>query len=434
MRCTPRPDERVEVARQRGDERLALAGLHLRDPAEVQRGAAHDLDVEVALAEHPLAGLAHGRERLGEQVVEDVGDELELVVGVARAGLGPVDPGLELVGSGNQLFVGQPLDLGLECGDERDDRLHGLEPLALAGVENLLEDAHAGCKCTGGVGGAAVAGVARPIRPDLAGSGRQLASMSFSRTAYIAASVRDRSRSFSRMLRTWFFTVFSAITNWPAISLFDIPRATRRSTSTSRSVSLRLATGRVVVLDPTREHGELAQQVRDQRRCHQPLTAVRGPHRAGDLLDGHLFQQVAGRARAHRREEILFVVGAGEHHDLRVGLRVEDLLGRLDAGAAGHAHVHQHDVGRERERLLGRGDAVDRLADDLDVGFGREGLLEPVPEERVIVRDEDAYRRLVQCIVVLVVHVLRFSRLLRSSRACRRGGGRAPPRGPSRCW
>ena len=74
--------QRVQVARQRRDEGLAFAGLHLRDPTEVQRRAAHDLDVEVALAEHPLAGLADGRERLREQVVERVVDELELVVGV----------------------------------------------------------------------------------------------------------------------------------------------------------------------------------------------------------------------------------------------------------------------------------------------------------------------------------------------------------------
>ena len=159
MRWTPRPDERVQVARQRRDEGLALAGLHLRDPPEVERGAAHDLDVEVALAEHPLARFAHGGERFREQVVEGVVDELELVVGVARAGLGPVDPALELCGSGNQLLVAQLLHLGFECGDERDDRLHGFEPLALPGVEKLLEDAHAGCKCTGGVGGAPVAGL-----------------------------------------------------------------------------------------------------------------------------------------------------------------------------------------------------------------------------------------------------------------------------------
>ena len=83
--------ERVEIRRQRGDEGLALAGLHLGDPAEVQRGAAHELHVEVALAEHPAPGLADGRERVGEQVVEQVGDELLAVLGVLARGPGPVD-------------------------------------------------------------------------------------------------------------------------------------------------------------------------------------------------------------------------------------------------------------------------------------------------------------------------------------------------------
>ncbi len=62
--------ECVEVGRQRGDQRLALTGLHLRDPPEVQGGAAHDLDVEVPLAEHAAGRLAHGRERFGQQLVE----------------------------------------------------------------------------------------------------------------------------------------------------------------------------------------------------------------------------------------------------------------------------------------------------------------------------------------------------------------------------
>ena len=60
----------VEVRRQRRDEGLALAGLHLRDVAEVQRGAAHDLDVERALAEDPPGRLPHRGEGLGHQVVE----------------------------------------------------------------------------------------------------------------------------------------------------------------------------------------------------------------------------------------------------------------------------------------------------------------------------------------------------------------------------
>ena len=77
--------QRVEVRRQGRDQRLALTGLHLGDVAEVQRRAAHDLDVEVALAEHPLGGLADGRERLGHQVVEGlaVGEPLLELVGHA---------------------------------------------------------------------------------------------------------------------------------------------------------------------------------------------------------------------------------------------------------------------------------------------------------------------------------------------------------------
>ncbi len=62
--------EGVEVARQGRDERLALTGLHLGDVAQVQGGTAHDLDVEVPLAEGALARLAHGGEGLGEDVVE----------------------------------------------------------------------------------------------------------------------------------------------------------------------------------------------------------------------------------------------------------------------------------------------------------------------------------------------------------------------------
>ena len=159
--------QRVQVARQRRDEGLAFAGLHLGDPTEVQRRTAHHLDVEVALAEDPLPRLADRREGLREQVVERVVDELELVVGVARAGLGPVDSTFELGSSGYQLLVAQLLHFGFESGDERDDRLDGLEPLALTSVEKLLEDAHAGYECTGGVGGAPVAGLARRLRPGL---------------------------------------------------------------------------------------------------------------------------------------------------------------------------------------------------------------------------------------------------------------------------
>ena len=61
--------ERVEVGRQGGHQGLALTGLHLGDVAEVQRRAAHQLDVEVPLAERPLGRLPHHGEGLDEQVV-----------------------------------------------------------------------------------------------------------------------------------------------------------------------------------------------------------------------------------------------------------------------------------------------------------------------------------------------------------------------------
>ena len=84
--------ERVEVRRQGRDQGLALTGLHLGDVAEVQRRAAHDLHVEVPLAEGALGRLADGGERLGQQVVE---------------GLAVGEPLPELVGLAAQLVVGQ---------------------------------------------------------------------------------------------------------------------------------------------------------------------------------------------------------------------------------------------------------------------------------------------------------------------------------------
>src|SRR4051812_10720026 len=61
--------QRVEVGRERRDKGLALTGLHLGDVAEVQRGTAHELDVEVPLTQGPLRRLADGGEGLGQQIV-----------------------------------------------------------------------------------------------------------------------------------------------------------------------------------------------------------------------------------------------------------------------------------------------------------------------------------------------------------------------------
>ena len=64
------PGQRVQVERQARDERLAFTGLHLGDVALVQDDPAHHLDVEDALVRLAHARLAHGGERLEEEVLE----------------------------------------------------------------------------------------------------------------------------------------------------------------------------------------------------------------------------------------------------------------------------------------------------------------------------------------------------------------------------
>jgi hypothetical protein len=56
--------QRVQVHRQRGGQRLALAGAHFGDLAVVQRHAAQQLDVEVAHLHNALGAFAHRGEGL----------------------------------------------------------------------------------------------------------------------------------------------------------------------------------------------------------------------------------------------------------------------------------------------------------------------------------------------------------------------------------
>ena len=98
-------EQGVQIERQRGDERLAFARLHLGDLALVQDDAADKLHVEMALANGAHRGLAHDREGFRQQVVE------RLASGQAR---------LELVSLGAKLLVGEPLDVRFERVDLLD--------------------------------------------------------------------------------------------------------------------------------------------------------------------------------------------------------------------------------------------------------------------------------------------------------------------------
>ncbi len=117
--------ERVQVGRQRRDERLAFARLHLGDLALMQNGAADQLDVEVPHVQHAAADLAHDREGLGQEVVE------RLAVGEAL---------LELGGLAAKLIVRERLHRGLERVDLRDERAQLLQFTFVLGADDLRED------------------------------------------------------------------------------------------------------------------------------------------------------------------------------------------------------------------------------------------------------------------------------------------------------
>ena len=128
--------------RQRGDERLALARLHLGDLALVQHDAAHELAVErdhvprermpahVRGGAHEMAArVLDERERLGQDVVQRL---------AARNAL------LELRRQTREVRVGQVLFLILllKMVDLCDDRLELLQFPGVLGAENHLDDIH----------------------------------------------------------------------------------------------------------------------------------------------------------------------------------------------------------------------------------------------------------------------------------------------------
>ncbi len=117
--------EGVEIGRQGGHQGLALAGLHLGDVAQVQRGAAHQLDVEMPLSERPLGRLPHHGERLDQQVV---------------GGFTVLDALLEGCGLAAQLVVGHRDVVVFNRVDMARDGAQTFECLCLADAEQSAKN------------------------------------------------------------------------------------------------------------------------------------------------------------------------------------------------------------------------------------------------------------------------------------------------------
>ena len=62
--------QRVQAGGERSHKCLSFAGRHLRYLALVQREASHDLDVKMAHAYRPFAGLPHARKHLRQDLLK----------------------------------------------------------------------------------------------------------------------------------------------------------------------------------------------------------------------------------------------------------------------------------------------------------------------------------------------------------------------------
>ena len=115
--------KRVQIGRQRCNQRLAFTGFHFRDAALMQGDAADQLHVEMAHLEGALARLAPYGECLGQKGVQAL----------------PVfDTLLEFGGFELEFFVGEVRNRGLQFVDRDDLGLDLLDLAVASGTHELL--------------------------------------------------------------------------------------------------------------------------------------------------------------------------------------------------------------------------------------------------------------------------------------------------------
>jgi hypothetical protein len=114
--------QRVQIGREGRDQRLALAGLHLRDIAVMQEIAALQLHVEGPQPQRAPRRLAAIGEGLRQQVIQ------ALALG---------QPRLELFRLGDQPLVAQRGELRLQRVDLCDDRARRLDLALVRRAEHL---------------------------------------------------------------------------------------------------------------------------------------------------------------------------------------------------------------------------------------------------------------------------------------------------------
>ena len=196
--------------------------------------------------------------------------------------------------------------------------------------------------------------------------------------AMATACVRVSASNLERICRTWLLTV-----SWLMKSLRG-------------DVGVRHAVGQELQ-DLALARGEHVLAFLRQERGHERRVDVAVA--AGHLLDGahqrlvrSLLQDVAlGAGFEAAREEAALAVG-GEHQHGRLGHLRGDLAGGLEAVDAGHAHVHDDDVGAPPAGERDCGAAVGGLTDDADVVRAGQRQAQPLTYHLVVIDNQTGNR------------------------------------------
>ena len=116
-------DQRIEIHRQRGHQRFALAGAHFGDFALMQHHTANQLHIKMAHTQHTAAGFAAHGKSLFEHALE-------------RGAIGQAL--FEFCGFGLQRFIAERLDLGFASIDFSDGFTILFEQTVVAAAKNFL--------------------------------------------------------------------------------------------------------------------------------------------------------------------------------------------------------------------------------------------------------------------------------------------------------
>ena len=119
------PRERIQVSREGGDQRLALAGLHFGDGARMKHHAADQLDIEVPLPQRALRRFPNRREGGSQEVIE---------------GLALLELRTKLLSLRAQLVVGELFDGRLKSIDLFDAWRVSLETTIVRRTKNLFRE------------------------------------------------------------------------------------------------------------------------------------------------------------------------------------------------------------------------------------------------------------------------------------------------------